>query len=204
MSSSQNKKLIIYGTLSAVIAASLLISYFLVLPFLASPNSAYNQQITESWVSYPTLSALKNASDVIIVGKVTAIASNNTGATPPTTDFSIYVNETIKGNVSSGSTVLVRQVGEILPSNRTIEDQDDPMMIVGSNLVLFLEYPRQTLNGPIMIGAPLFITGGPQGRFLLRSGLVYSLDSISSADSWIHVKVNGMPIEQFVSQTQSA
>jgi hypothetical protein len=198
------RRLLVYGTISVAIGVSLLISYFLILPFLISGSSVNQQQINESWVSYPTMKDLKNASDVIIEGKVVGIASSNNSGAIPTTDFSVYVNGTVKGNVSVGSTILVRQVGAILSGNRTISDQDDPMMSIGSNLILFLEYPRQTLNGPIQTGSPFFITGGPQGRFVVKSGLVYSLDTINQADSWIHVKANGIPIDQFVSQIQAA
>lgn len=198
-----NRRLIVYGSISVLVALSLLTSYALVLPLLKSGSSSNQQGINESWVSYPTLKDLKNASDVILVGKITQIASNNSGSIP-TTDFAVYVNQTIKGNVTPGSTVLVRQVGAILAGNRTIADQDDPMMSVGGNVILFLQYECIAPNGSIQTGAPFFITGGPQGRFLVKSALAYSLDTVDQADSWIHVKVNGMPMDQFVSQIEAA
>jgi hypothetical protein len=47
-------------------------------------------------------------------------------------------------------------------------------------------------------------TGGAQGLFYVQDGKVFSLDNMyPQADAWLPVKINGMPLAQFISELQS-
>jgi hypothetical protein len=172
--------------LALVVALSLVSGYFIVSSLLYRPSQNH---IDVSWAAYQTLSSLKGNSTAIIVGNVTGINGTISGGIPYT-DFSVAVEQSIKGSLTPKSTVIVRQLG-----NATTIVEGEHLMTIGQQAVLFLTN-AQSPNVK-------YIVGGPQGRFIVQNGTASSLDAIYSDDGWIHVKAHAVPLSQFVQEVQS-
>ena len=130
-----------------------------------------------SWADgYPTLAAIKEHAEVIVRGRVTAISGqgefNNAGTTTdptkaapaPYTDFTFAVAAIIKGNVTAGD-ITIRQTGGTMADGAIEVVEDDPVLEVGDQDVLFL---RQFSPGHF------FVMGGPAGRFPISNGRTVS------------------------------
>jgi len=68
-------------------------------------------------------------------------------------------------------------------------------MQAGERYVLFLTFNQITSS--------YVPVGGPQGRFVIVDDLVYSLDSIYPNLGYINVKVDGQPLDDFLSEVES-
>jgi hypothetical protein len=86
----------------------------------------------------------------------------------------------------------VVQLGGVIGSSRQ-EVQDDPLMSVGDHVALFLRFDQLTGNYGVL--------GGPQGRFLERNGLVYSLDVLYPDRNIFPAQtISGVPEATFIVQ----
>jgi hypothetical protein len=130
-----------------------------------------------SWADgYPTLGEMKQHAGVIVFGTVAAVAKqglmdnqgNVTGSLLPTsvpfTDFSFVVASSIKGKPLTG-TITIRQTGGPMANGQTAVVEDDPLLQVGDQDVLFL---REYEPGHFVI------MGGPAGRFPVTKGHIVS------------------------------
>jgi hypothetical protein len=81
------------------------------------------------------------------------------------TDYVLEVQLVLKGSLRVKDTITIHQTGGTVGGETTIV-WDDPPLHVGDTLILFLhEYEP----------GKYFIEAGPQGRFTIQVGLVYSL-----------------------------
>ncbi len=124
-----------------------------------------------SWANaYPTVAAMGQHADVIVVGRVTGIAATGvdtftgTAQGVPYTDYDVLVTRWVAGTEAS-RTVRVHQSGVRHGAN-TEGIRDDPLLTVGEQDVLFLHrYMTGRYN----------ILGGPTGRFPVKANVVTAL-----------------------------
>lgn len=157
------------------------------------------------WQTYSTLDALSGASASVIVGNVSGVTTEgvNDGLGPiPVTVYNVTISKILVDTLglTIGDWVYVGQVGGTIGSaNMSVIGY--PTLTVGGSYVFFLNLAGSLGN---MYGATLITTGGPQGLFYIRSGNVYSVDNLfPQTDSWLPVKVNGIPLSQFSSEVQA-
>lgn len=121
-----------------------------------------------SWIyNYKDISEIQDASDLIIIGTVTKSAqekSDEPGNNLIFTRFTVSIDQVISGKTSLKE-VSVRQLGG-QDGSELVEIQDDPLMTMDSEVILFLkEYEPNKFK----------IIGGPQGRFIIENDKVYSV-----------------------------
>lgn len=143
-------------------------------------------------MSYDSVAAISRDADLIVVATVVGIGdvttdsriAGNVTATITFTDFELSSEETLKGAVQSGN-VIVRQTGN-RAGTKIVEVRDDPLMEVGARYLLFLKS-----------GSPgkYFVAGGPDGRMVVESGLVYSLSAKYPAAGIDDVAVVAQPLD---------
>ncbi|HEV2638025.1 MAG TPA: hypothetical protein VGX23_22945 [Actinocrinis sp.] len=123
-----------------------------------------------SWAEcFHTAGALKSHSDVAVAARVMKVLGQSVADQIPYTDFQLSVESVLYdpshhfAPTAAPTTLLLHQTGGILNS-QLLEIEDDPLLIVGGEYVLFLdEY------------APGYyrVAGGPTGRFTVNAaGLV--------------------------------
>jgi hypothetical protein len=167
----------------------------------------------KAWPQYDTLGALASASITVVVANVTsedtvgvndsALFGGNVGLVP-VTDYNVTVSTVISGGgygLEPGYWLVVPQVGGTL-GHTSMNVTGYPTLSVGRSYVFFL-----TTQAPIEIvyGGSLTTTGAAQGLFYIQGGDVYSLNNMyPQTDSWLPVKAAGVPLDQFISEVQSA
>jgi hypothetical protein len=84
------------------------------------------------------------------------------------TDYLLEVQLVVKGSLKVSDVITIHQTGGAV-DGETMIVRDDPPLCVGDTLILFLhEYEP----------GKYYIEAGPQGRFVIQNGLVYSLGEV--------------------------
>jgi hypothetical protein len=112
------------------------------------------------------------------------------------TDYIFEVQLVLKGSLKVTDAITIHQTGGTVGGETAIV-WDDPPLRVGDALVLFLhEYEP----------GKYYIEAGPQGRFTIRDGLVYSLGEMyEPADAMTHpFRTCGQGESQFIGSIESA
>ncbi len=93
----------------------------------------------------------------------------------------------------------------------TLTIVQNPLLRVGEKYVLFLSSCSSSESRPVCEPLPTppnetyQILGGPQGKFLVSKGLVFSLSILHpETDGGLGVDVNGQPLEAFLSGVSQA
>ena len=139
-------------------------------------------------VGFTTMEQVVANSDAIVVADVDKCAkvhSHPKSKEIRLTDIEVTVERSIKGDMPVGGTATVQLV-------TSGEDADYHVMKAGERYVLFLTFSQATSS--------YVPVGGPQGRFIIVDGLVYSLDGIHPDLGFINVKVEGQPLDDFLSE----
>lgn len=148
---------------------------------------------TASWaMGYGSIKALTNGADVIVMGNV--VSGNTYKNYYGDNDFIVYTNYTIavtqvyKGKVADH--IIVKQTGGKI-DDKTYEIVDDPLLPSNTQMILFLKQ-----FGP----ESYFIIGGPQGRFHVIDGKVYSIGELydTAAGTTSPLKTFGISVNDFV------
>jgi hypothetical protein len=143
-------------------------------------------------IGFTSLDEIISNSDVIAVADVDKCAkvhSHPKAREIRLTDFEVRVVKIVKGDLPEGGKVTV----QLLTSG---SDADYHVMKAGEQYVLFLSYNQVTsAYSPV---------GGPQGRFLVKDGQVYSMDAVHSDLGFINVTVDGQALDDFLSDVQGA
>jgi len=152
--------------------------------------------IDADWVNlYPNFKELADSSDLIIRGVVLDSISYKLELSEPTsaplllTNYTIKIEEIIKGYEDS-EIINVRMTGGRL-DGKVISVRGCPLMKKGETVILFLKrFAKDNY----------YVIGGPQGRFIIKGGKVYSLGEIypSAKKYTSHLKTNGIPIREFI------
>lgn len=133
------------------------------------PGGPKDMQAEGSYaVSYGSLQQLKSDSLVIAHGRVAGVDKVNKDFPPQlgSTYFLFEVQELVNSKAATlPERIVVRQYGHS-DSQVNRELREDPLMKVGEDYVLFLKLSDDKQF--------YWVTGGPQGRFAVRSGKVYS------------------------------
>jgi len=178
-----NKKILI---LLSFISAALVIAATIT----SSQTGVKNPSTSVSWAHYyRDLKELTMQSDIIVVGKVVA-ARHFTDGNPPLAfnDYSFQVERVLKGAVNGA--ITVRQTAGV---------EDDPAFELEDRLVLFLH--DCTPDG---ITGVYYTLGGPQGRFIVNNGMVFSVSEVyPSINTASHLNVYGQSENQFIDMVQS-
>jgi hypothetical protein len=150
-------------------------------------------QIEASWAGgYGSLGALKNASDLAIIGTVTGVSAQTVRNGLPFTDFTVRVVRTLhdpQSRLASSSTITLHQTGGQVAPNRRVEIHDDPLFRAGETAAMFL---REFTPGHY------YVLGGPAGRFEVSRGTVASIH-----DGMIRLPANH-PVDQFANEVARA
>jgi len=191
--------------LKAVNCGTLLILFFIGLPFIAHGAVVYRYDLG----TLTTDAGLVAVTDVTkIVGTYSPAGSGVYGII-----FQLNIVEVVKG--SQFLTVYA------VDGNSTTDDPStgSPSIQVGSRYVLFLfapsnsglcpTYPAvtrcpQSFTLPSTSNETWGIVGGPQGKFLVTSGLVYGFKTLyPQLYGSMTVDANGVQLDSFVSQVRS-
>lgn len=150
---------------------------------------------------YSSLSEVKEASDLIIVGRVTGaefwrlVLDEPQFAPLPMTDFTVKIEQVILGDTEGLTSITVEMTGGTL-EDETWVIRGNPLMKVSNRNVLFL---RRVEKGRYIL------SGGPTGRYIIEKGRVYSLGE-KYADAEIYtknLKTNGMLLRDFVNEIKA-
>ena len=138
----------------------------------APVSSVPEEQMLVSWAEgAESIKALYEMSDVVAVGKVAGIASQSEVVVGETrmgrevvylTDYMFQIDRALKG--TSENVAMVRQTEQ---PNGNGEIKDDPAFQIGAHYVLFLREGELGKH---------HVIGGPQGRFVLVNGQVFSMN----------------------------
>lgn len=151
-----------------------------------------------SWpIKYNSLRELTISSnvDVIVIGVIMNAESYEEKAIDASeahlicTKYSFKVQCVLKGPQDL-DVIEIHQTGGTI-NGETLILLDDPPMHVDDVLILFLHEWEPS---------KYYIEGGPQGRFVVKDGKVYSLGEIEhSAEALTsHLKTNGILLNQFI------
>jgi|GEM_PF-3810370 len=170
---------------------------------------------------FPTLQDMVENSTIIWLANVTSVTVVAVKGAP----FTLYTIEAIKdldaypgeGPLPPGTLVDAFWFGGTA-NGTTMTPVGYPTLSVGGAYIFFLSagidsaiaVPNLTPSywqylpstpGTTFEGGPMVTIGGPQGLFNIRDGKVYSLDNTyPQADSWLPVKVDGLPLSAFESE----
>ncbi len=161
------------------------------------------------WSTYQTLNALTAASLYVVVANVTSALTLSRGGVP-VSYYNITVITTLyptSVSISSGYALSVSQIGG-RANGTTMNLRGYPYLTKGVTYVFFLSFPSYLVNyyqEPNSNLSTLTTTGGPQGLFYIQAGKVFSLDNMYPQDDvWLPLKVEGVPLAQFIAEVQSA
>lgn len=152
---------------------------------------------------YGDLHSLKVGADLVVVGRVGSLlrtTSTPSRAGAPTaglifSDYAFQVQQVLSGTLS-GATITVHQTGGTA-NGRTLELDNDPLLQVGQEDILFLHHDPATNT--------YYVIGGPQGRFVVINGLVSSLArAYPKQHIQDSVDINQEPLADFVNAIRSA
>jgi len=147
--------------------------------------------IEVEWLEgFDSIASMRAAASVVVVGEVISSQAALEGRLHKViyTDHTVSVESPLKGN--PGATVVVYQLGGVWCGAR-MEVRDDPLMAVGDRLVLFLRLDSDT--------GEHYVLRGPQGRFVVRDHLVYSLNALyPERDIELPWRIAGLPEADFL------
>jgi len=173
--------LIIIG--AALIASILYINYY--------PRE---RVMDVSWTyAYKDINEMTEKADLVIVGKAISSISYRESADPFTsiwTDYTVRGDKVIKGKVDEPNIILHQTGGKIGSETQYI--RDDPLIEEGTTMLLFLKQYEPN---------KYYILGGPQGRFVVEQGKVYSIGELYAPASatTIRLHTKGIALENFLS-----
>jgi hypothetical protein len=162
--------------------------------FVSSGSFLNNQKQTSDSAfllkHYSSLAELRRDSTLVAEGSISAVAGVDSSQN--VTHFVFKISRVIVGNVSGGSTdiILLQHNGALIY---------DPPMHVGDDLVLFM---RNTAR--LDMPRAYVIVGGPQGRFILKSGKVYSVGDLYPEAKTTTLSIQGMDESSFVAAVEQA
>jgi hypothetical protein len=185
-----------------VCALLLVVSAGLVTSFSVPKNTTFDiypappnvPLATVDWSRYYTsISQVIADSDAIVIGEVTSsVVFSKPNPTAPNhtssfvhTDHTFKIEAVYKGKVLAGS-IIIEQYGD---SKSYISDS--PQLPIGKTVILCLyEYAPGEYN----------IVGGPQGRFHVVDGKVFSLGEVyePSAETCKNVLAKGISLDSFL------
>lgn len=146
---------------------------------------------------YPYIGKLAGDADAIIIADISAFKQsyNATGSYLPLTDFEVNVERSLKGDLQKGDKITLEEVGSTRPAGAVSDAYD--LVEVGRKYLLFLDYyPEKQVYYPL---------GGPQGKYMVTDGKVYSMDTIDPAKyNFVKVRADGKPLELFVAEVSDA
>jgi len=147
----------------------------LLLTSCASTTSATpaTTNLHASWAgAYPSVREMVKNSDAMVIGTVGEVEHTTVDQGIPYTDYDFEVKNWVKGT-PSGDTITVHQTGGPLPDGTIGVIEDDPLLVPGEHLVLFLnEYAP----------GKYFIAGGPTGRMQEEDGQVGAMPESIATD----------------------
>lgn len=158
-------------------------------------NAPTPHEMDVSWAyRYSSLTNLSQSADLIVYGTITNHTKTNTDPVTGITQsyFTFRIITVIKPAGSSLASINITQTGGTSKNGTLYQITDDPLMNQGNTLVLFL-----------MKGTPpslYHIAGGPQGRFVVESGKVYSLDVLfpNQVNEQLPASINGQSVADFL------
>jgi len=150
-------------------------------------------------VIYPNIEELAKRSDLIVVGRTLGHRARMRGDGKfITKDFSVMVQEVIKGNLTEGSTIVVSLPGGSYQfddgSYVFLSPRKYTMAQDNRTYVFFLKNKGTTYSGHEL-------SGGIQGQFEITSGKVEAADQL---DDPIVVKYRGIRTGTFLAQIHGA
>lgn len=151
------------------------------------------RELSAGWDYYPNFKDLAGNSTHIVIGQVMGIKAAYDKEDIPFTDYNLEINAVVKGNVNPGDMIVIRQTGAE-GSDEIVELDDDPLLKQGETFVGFLRYSQDHGVYPIV--------GGPQGRYEVENGLVYSLDKYDPDADYLPNKADGKELNQFVQEIE--
>ena len=162
------------------------------------PDSNPSEGIAQaSWpIRYATIAEITKDADLIVVASVNNIVgTREMGPELITTQFELTIDDVIKGSSSSGSKIIIQQTGGTV-GEKSIRVSDDPLLQNDIKYILFLrEFEPQKY----------VIVGGPQGRFIIQNGRVYSMIVVVSPKDKAGLgAIAGMEFSDFVTAIKSA
>jgi len=147
--------------------------------------------------SYKNMKELAGNSTAIITGETVGIKQVFMSGIPeiPMTDYNFKVDRVIRGDLKPGDVITIRQTGAE-SNDKIVLLEGDPLLKQGDKIVGFVEY---------VPGYDVYlIIGGPQGRFNIQNGMVYSMDNSIPEDAWIYVKARRQNLDDFVGSIEVA
>ncbi len=173
--------------------------------FIGLEACGQNCTLNIPWITYPTVEALKGSSEFVVLANVTSAKTIKVEGVP-VTNYNITVVTMLFGEsgqkLPPGYVLPVSQIGGTV-SNFTMHVGGYPQLTTSGTYLFFLTLPGSFLEpyyGPSWISV-----GGPQGTFVVEGGKVSSLDNLYPQDeAWLPVKVDGIPLDQFILEVQSS
>ena len=195
--SGQNKKslkIMALAAAGAIVAAASLAyamdqnSRYGEVPCPAAGSATSGNTASAATVGFTKLEEIVANSDAIIIAdadRCVKVHSHPKDKEIRLTDIEVTTEEVIMGDLQVGRPVTVQLV-------TSGEGAEDHPMQAGERYILFLTFnPITSSYVPV---------GGPQGRFFISDDHVYSLDSKYPDLAYINVKMDGEPLDGFVSQ----
>ncbi len=157
---------------------------------------------------YDSIASLKGNSTTVALVSVAKVNATYCAITPGGLDCNL-LDTVFQVNVIS----YLKGSG---PQNVYVADgpfPGNPILIVGNEYVLFLLNKWDCAPAPdlpcTLPPTPLSVTyyaqGGPQGKFLVQSGLVYGFKTLyPQLNDWVKVDASAVPLNQFTAEVQSA
>lgn len=151
-------------------------------------------------MGYLDIQQLVDESDVIATITVKDVVKEwgtNSGSIVPKMDYAFEVTEPIY-NVEANQQIIVTQPGgfvEMGGKTYLYTMLDDPLIEKGEEYMVFL---KKTSRGVFMI------LGGPQGRFRIIDGKVYTLQHVDKKSNICLIDINGQSLSSFTEQVKNS
>lgn len=157
-----------------------------------------------SWVRSYDLGSLYREAELVVKGVITGKKKELVEGGLPFTLHTVRVEGVIKGTPPGDRTITVLQTGGQRDDGTKFEVASDPLVEQGDTLILFLK-PYQGGFADKLEERVFVPLGGPQGRFHLRNGRVYSVGELHSRAETVtrHLKTNGIGEKQFLAKFKS-
>lgn len=155
-------------TISILLCSFLAIALCVFFSACANKTDDVEVTLTASWEhAYSGFEELYDSADAVAMIKVISHEQKEEieGSTSLLmTYYDVEVNDIIKGTIPKR--IVIPMTGGV-SNGKTIQISDDPLMQDGESYIVFVDLnPRGTYT----------VLGGPQGRYIVEGGKVYSLD----------------------------
>lgn len=114
----------------------------------------------------PSDESMVDRTSMIVFGRVLSAATAPENLRLPATDFTVEVEEVLKGEIASG-TIVVRQLGGVRPNGLAMRIGGLPMLREGESVLLFLS-EREGVFRTVDFALGIFFEVQVQGRTLLE------------------------------------